>query len=85
MDMAKLYGRVVERFTRRPVQGAMVRIAGSVAYTDDQGSFNVDAPMGNYQVTIQHPQYRASARNLALNTPSNNIGEIQVDSVIRAL
>jgi hypothetical protein len=83
--MAILYGKVVERFTRRPVSGATVRIGNTATYTDSQGGFALEAPMGYYQLTIQHQNYRGATQNLSLSVPQSNIGEIQIDSIIRAL
>ena len=83
--MATIYGKVVERFTRRPVSGATVRIGNAATYTDSQGLFTLEAPMGYYQLSIQHQNYRGASQNLNLSVPQSNLGEIQIDSIIRAL
>ena len=83
--MATIHGKVVERFTRRPVSGATVRIGNIATYTDSQGIFSLEAPMGYYQLTVQHQSYRGASQNLSLSIPQSNLGEIQIDSIIRAL
>lgn len=83
--MVIVSGRVVERFTRKPVAGATVMIADSAVLTDVNGNFTITSPSGNYQLVITRPQYRPSSRNLALSVGDLAIGDIQIESVVRAL
>lgn len=83
--MAVIYGKVVERFTQRPVVNATVSIGSVRVWTDNQGLFSADVPMGNYQIVVNHPNYRGSAVIHNLSSVRSNVGTITIDSMIRAL
>jgi hypothetical protein len=83
--MVVIYGKVIERFTKKPVIGATVSMAGDTKYTDASGGFSLDVPYGDYPFIISHPQYRLYSTNLTINKQINSIGVIAIDSIVRAL
>ncbi|GAG78377.1 unnamed protein product, partial [marine sediment metagenome] len=44
--MVTVKGRVVERFTKKPVAGATVNVGGTIGHTDSSGNFSVEATKG---------------------------------------
>lgn len=84
--MPRLVGRVVERFTQRPVAGATVRSTTDTAQTDSNGYFDVGVPSGVSNINISAPNYRPIIHVVTANAAINNIQEpLLIDSVIRAL
>lgn len=82
--MVKVSGMVVEKWTRRPVSGVRVNVGHYVGLTDAMGSFNIEAPTGNYQVSISKAGFHAA--NLPLNLlGATNVGTISIESQVRAL
>ena len=82
--MATVEGRVVERFTKRPVTGATVNIGGNTGYTNQNGDFQIEAPAGRHDLSITANGYTPWFRSMAFNRAQNRIGVLTMDSDIRA-
>ena len=82
--MPRISGMVVEKWTRRPVVGASVRIHNFSTVTDMMGRFNVEAPIGNVQMTITHRDFHPSIRPLEVFM-SGDLGIIPLTSKVVAL
>ncbi len=55
-ETARLRGRVLERGTRRPIEGAVVRVAGHAVETDAGGRFEIGGiPAGRHSVRVLAP------------------------------
>jgi glutamate racemase len=78
-------GTVVERYTRQPVQGAIVRAGSNSTYTDRNGRFTVYATMGTVSFSVTHREFHAYAETLQVNRTVSQIGTILLDSKVRAL
>ncbi len=82
--MPQISGMVVEKWTRRPVRGVIVRIGHYVGLTDAMGRFSIDAPIGSHQISITHRDFHPYA--MPLNVVSVvNLGVISLDSKVVAL
>ncbi|GAG72325.1 unnamed protein product [marine sediment metagenome] len=82
--MPQVSGIVVEKWTRRPVVGATVRIGNYVGLTDSMGRFSVVAPVGVYKMTITHRSFHPAVK--ALNVlMSADIGIMELNSKVVAL
>ena len=84
--MASIQGRVVEYWTHRGVQGAVVQAGGRTAVTDASGGFSLEVPMGVLTVRVTHPQFHGytTSLNITAQRPFN-IGEVTMQSKVRAL
>lgn len=82
--MVTVHGRVIERFTRQPVAGALVSIAGRSVSTSDAGTFSLDGPLGQYELTISHANYRPKSTSINVKPFVVNLGDIAIDSIVRA-
>ena len=82
--MVKVSGMVVEKWTRRPVSGVRVSVGHYVGLTDAMGRFNIEAPAGNYQVSISKAGFHAAIMPLNL-LGATNVGTISIESQVRAL
>ncbi len=82
--MVKVAGMVVEKWTRRPVSGVRVGVGHYVGLTDAMGRFNIEAPAGNYQVSITKGGFHPSIVSLNL-LGATNMGTISIESQVRAL
>lgn len=82
--MAKVSGMVVEKWTRRPVSGVRVSVGHYVGLTDAMGRFNIEAPTGNYQVSISKAGFHPAIMPLNL-LGATNVGSISIESQVRAL
>ena len=82
--MPQVSGMVVEKWTRRPVVGATIRIGQYVGLTDSMGRFSIDVPPGSHQMNITHRNFHPTIR--ALNVlRAADIGVIDLNSRIVAL
>ncbi len=82
--MPKVAGMVVEKFTRRPVSGVRISVGHYIGLTDAMGRFNIEAPPGNYQISIAKTGFHPA--NVPLNlVGATNLGTISIESQIRAL
>ncbi len=82
--MAKVSGMVVEKWTRRPVSGVKVSIGHYVGLTDAMGRFNIEAPTGNYQVSVSKAGFHPAIMPLNL-LGATNVGSISIESQVFAL
>ena len=83
--MPRLIGRVVERFTGKPVAGATVRSTIDAVQTDGNGYFDVAVPQGGSNINVSAGSYRPAIHVVSANAAINNIQEpITLDSIIRA-
>ena len=84
--MASIQGRIVEYWTRRGVQGAVVQAGGRTAVTGASGGFSLEVPLGVLTVKVTHPQFHdyTSSLNITAQQPFN-IGEVTMQSKVRAL
>jgi len=83
--MVRVTGRVVERFTKRPISGATVNIGGAVGYTDASGNFSVEANQGKQDLSITAVGYNTWYRAMNFKRALNRVGVLTMDSEIRAL
>lgn len=84
MNVPKISGVVVEKYTRRPVRGVKVQIGHYVALTDAMGRFSIEAPLGPIQISMTHRDFHPYV--ISLNVVSAaNIGAIALDSKVVAL
>ena len=82
--MVNISGVVVEKWTRRPVVGATIRIGQYVGLTDSMGRFSIESPIGTHQISITHRNFHPTIR--ALNVlRAADIGVIDLNSRIVAL
>jgi len=77
--MAKVSGMVVEKWTRRPVSGVRVSVGHYVGLTDAMGRFNIEAPTGNYQVSIAKAGFHPAITPLNL-LGAKNMGTVSIES-----
>ncbi len=82
--MVKVAGMVVEKWTRRPVSGVKVSVGHYVGLTDAMGRFNVEAPAGNYQISITKGGFHPAIFPLNL-VGARNVGTISIESQVVAL
>ncbi len=82
--MPKVSGIVVEKFTRRPISGVRISVGHYIGLTDAMGRFNLEAPTGNYQVSISKTGFHPAIVPLNL-LGATNLGTISIESQIRAL
>jgi len=82
--MTLVKGRVVEKYTRKPVQNASVNLNGYTALTNANGNFSLQTPTGIFTLRITHPDFHTYLRPLNVRA-NTQMGAIQMDSVIRAL
>jgi hypothetical protein len=83
--LPKIDGRVVEKYTRRPVSGAIVTVNGHSTYTNSNGTFSVQAPMGSVSLRIEHRDFSPYVKSLNITRGIVHEGMIKMDSIIRAL
>ena len=81
-----IQGRVVEYWTRRGVQGAVVQAGGRTTVTDASGGFSLEVPMGVLTVKVTHPQFHdyTTSLNITAQRPFN-VGDLTMQSKVRAL
>ena len=84
--MASIQGRVVEYWTRRGVQGAVVQAGGRTGVTDASGGFSLEVPIGVLTVRVTHPQFHdyTTSLNITAQRPFN-AGDLTMQSKVRAL
>ena len=84
--MASIQGRILEYWTRRGVQGAVVQAGGRTTLTDSAGGFSLEVPMGVLTVRVTHPEFHdyAASLNITAQRPFN-VGDITMQSRVRAL
>ena len=82
--MATITGMVVEKWTRRPVSGVRISVGHYVGVTDAMGRFNIEAPTGNYQVSISKAGFHPTTMPLNL-LGATNVGSISIESQVVAL
>ena len=82
--MVNISGVVVEKWTRRPVVGATIRIGNYVGLTDASGRFSIESPIGIHQMTITHRSFYPAVRVLNVLRAAD-IGVIDLNSRIVAL
>ena len=82
--MVKVAGMVVEKFTRRPISGVRISIGHYIGLTDTMGRFNIEAPAGNYQISITKTGFHPAIVPLNL-VSAKNLGTISIESQVRAL
>jgi len=84
--MASIQGRVVEYWTRRAVQGAVVQAAGRTAVTGSSGMFTVEVPLGTVTLRVTHPEFHEYVTALNVTAPTAlNVGDITMQSKVVAL
>lgn len=82
--MPKIRGKVIERYTKQPVAGAIINVGNNSTYTDKNGFFEVDTSMGQVVLQVTHRDFQPYAESLVINRPLTQT-EIMLDSIIRAL
>ena len=83
--MVKLKGRIVERYTKKPIAGAKVSTPMGATYTNSIGEFEVDAPAGQTTVAVNAEGFRPSSQPLRVGSfGTMSVGDLSIDSVIRA-
>lgn len=79
-------GIVVERYTKRPLAGAVVNINGFSTYTNAKGFFKVKSPSGFITMKINHRDFNPKIESLNTEGVSvTRMGTILMDSIIRPL
>jgi len=82
--MPQVSGVVVEKWTRRPVSGATVKIGNYVGLTNSMGRFSIVAPIGVHTMTITHRSFHPAVKALNILL-SADIGTIELNSKVVAL
>lgn len=84
--MPSIQGRVLEVYTRRPVQGAVIVVGNLSTVTDSQGRFSMTVPVGTISLQVSHPEFHPyiTSLNLPREMPYN-VGTINLQSRIVAL
>ena len=83
--MTTIKGRVIERFTKRPVVGAAVATPAGNTYTNSIGEFEVDAPAGQTTVAVNAEGFRPFSQPIRVGAFGiMSVGDLAIDSVIRA-
>lgn len=76
-----IYGTVKDPTTNEPLIGASVTIAPGVGMsTDIDGNFSIEASYGKYTLSITYIGYIEQKKEIELNTPKLNAGEILLES-----
>ena len=72
-------GQLISNETGGPVSGARVSAAGTDigVITDDDGSFSLELPRGNYTLTVAHPSYQRT--ELSVNSMPGVPVELEVE------
>lgn len=84
--MPSISGQVVEYWSKKVVVGAVVEAAGRTAVTDSAGRFSLVLPIGIVDLRVIHEDFHAYTTTLNLTREvSYNVGQITLQSVIRAL
>ena len=86
MIKMSIQGRVVEYWTSRPVQGAVVSAGGKTAVTDSAGTFSLEVPTGVINLSITHDEFHPFTTSLNITSPRPfNVGLIRLQSRLVAL
>ena len=86
MIKMSIQGRVVEYWTSRPVQGAIVSAGGKTAVTDSAGTFSLEVPLGPVSLSVSHGDFYPFVTSLNITSPKPfNIGVIKLQSKVKAL
>jgi len=84
--LASIQGRILEYWTKRGVQGAVVQAGGRTTLTDSAGGFSLEVPLGVLTVKVTHPQFHDYTSSLNITAPRPfNVGDITIQSRVRAL
>ena len=83
--MVAVQGKVVERFTKKPVIGAVVNVGGNIGYTNFNGQFSVTTNTGRQDLQVTANGYTPWFRNMNFKRAINRVGVIAIDSEIMAL
>ncbi len=82
--MPLVTGRVVEKYTKQPVQAARVDIGLYTTYTDANGNFSLDVPTGRQAFRIEHQSFYTITHTLPVRARTS-MGLIKMESRVRAL
>ncbi len=82
--MPQISGLVVEKWTRRPVQGVKVQIGQYIALTDAKGHFIMESPRGPVQVNMTHRDFHPYVTALNVLSPLD-MGVILLSSKVVSL
>ena len=82
--MPVVQGRVVEKYTKQPINGARVDIGVTTTYTDTNGNFSVDVPMGRHAFRIEKRGFYTLTHSLPVRAITR-MGLIKMESQVRAL
>jgi len=78
-----LQGRVVEKWSNRPVAGATVTINGYITSSDASGNFRLNVGAANYTVRVVHKDYLPVAQ--ALTVRASGTVQIVIEPIFKAL
>ena len=53
-----LHGVVLDKTTQQPIAGAIISVAGQLAATGDDGTFELELPAGTYVIDVQGTRQR---------------------------
>jgi outer membrane receptor protein involved in Fe transport len=74
--LGKIKGRVSEKFTKKPLSGAEVKIKGLSlhAITDENGNFTIEnIPFGEYSVEVSLPGFKTQVKTRIIVIPESTI------------
>lgn len=74
-------GRVIEQWSRRPVNGALVNVNGYLATADLKGNFSVPVTSPTATITVTHKDYETYS---GIVTDTGTV-EVQLKPIAKAL
>ena len=84
--MASIQGRVVEYWTKRSIQGVIVRANNRTTLTDSGGMFSMEVPLGPITLQATHRQFHPYTTPLNITAHrAYDIGTVTLQSKVRAL
>lgn len=81
--MPVLEGKVIEKWSKRPVPLATIRIGGQEFLADYEGNFSIDIPKGTVQIVAVKEGFEDSVFSLSLI--ANTTVTVQMTPMFRAL
>jgi hypothetical protein len=84
--MTQIVGTVLEYYTKRPIQGAIIAVDGLTAITNHEGKFNIlSAPSGSITLRIHHPEFEYHTVSLTAYKAPLNLGVILLKPIFKPL
>jgi len=86
MKIPSIQGRVVEYWTRKSIQGAIIRVNNRTTLTDGGGMFSMEVPLGPVTLQATHTAFHPYITSLNITAHrAYDIGTVTMQSKVRAL